>query len=197
VVLTGVPNTRLLVERRMPEQDCTEQVEWKQIERFEGYRFGSDGRIQTRWGSARGGTHAAKHRTLTDNWFDVKAHVTRTGYRRVNILEGTKARRAQVHRLILEAFVGECPPGMECRHLDSNPLNNRLSNLAWGTPRENSLDQVRNGSHPTAKLTEDDVRSIRAEYVKRKNSAMLAKKHNLCISAIQRIVTRKTWKHVA
>lgn len=29
-------------------------------------------------------------------------------------------RRVQVHRLVLEAFVGPCPPGMECRHLDGD-----------------------------------------------------------------------------
>src|SRR5215471_18343405 len=30
---------------------------------------------------------------------------------------------------------------MECRHLDSNPLNNKLENLVWGTPAENLADR--------------------------------------------------------
>jgi hypothetical protein len=55
-----------------------------------------------------------------------------------------------VHRLVLEAFVGPCPDGCECRHLDGNSRNNALSNLAWGTSGENKLDEVRHGTHPEA-----------------------------------------------
>lgn len=47
-----------------------------------------------------------------------------------------------VHNLVLEAFVGPRPPGMECRHLDSNKLNNRLYNICWGTKSQNALDHA-------------------------------------------------------
>lgn len=53
-----------------------------------------------------------------------------------------------VHRLVLEAFIGPCPSGMECRHLDGNPSNNRLENLLWGTPLENANDRRRHGTVP-------------------------------------------------
>lgn len=52
-----------------------------------------------------------------------------------------------VHSLVLEAFVGPCPPGMMARHLDDDPTNNSLGNLCWGTRSENSHDAVRNGRH--------------------------------------------------
>lgn len=52
-----------------------------------------------------------------------------------------------VHRLVLEAFVGPCPPGMEGCHNDGHKQNNRLGNLRWDTPRENQLDTVRAGTH--------------------------------------------------
>lgn len=53
-----------------------------------------------------------------------------------------------VHRLVLEAFVGPCPEGMTVgRHLDDDPNNNHISNLAWGTVSDNSKDKVRNGHH--------------------------------------------------
>lgn len=42
-----------------------------------------------------------------------------------------------VHRLVLEAFVGECPEGMECDHIDRNRSNNRLENLHWTTQEYN------------------------------------------------------------
>ena len=58
-----------------------------------------------------------------------------------------------VHHLVLEAFVGPCPPGMEARHADDDPSNNNLSNLSWGTRGENSGDSIRNETHFHAGLT--------------------------------------------
>ena len=54
--------------------------------------------------------------------------------------------KVYVHRLVLEAFVGPCPEGMECRHLDGNPGNCRLENLTWGTRRQQYQDRVRHGT---------------------------------------------------
>lgn len=51
-----------------------------------------------------------------------------------------------VQRLVLEAFVGPCPRGMEARHLDSNPANCRLSNLEWNTRKVNQCDRKANGT---------------------------------------------------
>lgn len=36
-----------------------------------------------------------------------------------------------VAELVLEAFVGPCPPGASVQHLDGDPQNNQLSNLRW------------------------------------------------------------------
>src|SRR4051812_31439367 len=36
-----------------------------------------------------------------------------------------------VHRLIMEAFVGPRPDGLQCCHGDGNPANNAISNLRW------------------------------------------------------------------
>lgn len=55
-------------------------------------------------------------------------------------------RHALIHQLVLEAFVGLAPEGMECRHLDGDPDNNFLSNLAWGTRTENAQDSIRHGT---------------------------------------------------
>ena len=54
-----------------------------------------------------------------------------------------------VHELVLIAFVG-CPgKGQECRHINGEPSNNYLENLAWGTRRENILDAVGHGTWMT------------------------------------------------
>lgn len=59
----------------------------------------------------------------------------------------------QVHRLVMAAFVGPCPDGMEVRHLNGDPADNRLENLAYGTRAENIADAVRHGTHVQARKT--------------------------------------------
>lgn len=70
-----------------------------------------------------------------------------------------------LHRLVLVHFVGPYQKGMHGCHNDGNPLNPRLENLRWGTPRENAADRVRHGTAPRgekcgAKLTEKQVVEI-------------------------------------
>lgn len=51
-----------------------------------------------------------------------------------------------VHRLVLEMFIGPCPYGLECRHLDGNPSNNRVENLMWSTRIANQRDRDKHGT---------------------------------------------------
>jgi hypothetical protein len=85
------------------------------------------------------------------------------GYLRVCV--GWKNNRQvfeRIHTLVLEAFAGEKPDGMEaCHDPDHNPRNNSLSNLRWGTHSENMDDARRHGTI-TRKLGESDVRTIRS-----------------------------------
>lgn len=61
--------------------------------------------------------------------------------------EGGKVDRG-AHALVLSAFVGPCPDGMEACHRDGNPANNRLANLRWDTHQSNVDDTVRHGRVP-------------------------------------------------
>lgn len=69
------------------------------------------------------------------------------GHQHVNLALGGVHNSLWVHRLVLEAFVGPCPPGQVCCHWDDNPANNHLRNLRWGTKGDNTRDAVRNGIH--------------------------------------------------
>lgn len=69
--------------------------------------------------------------------------------------------RPHVHRLVLETFVGPCPDGMECRHVDGNQMNNWLSNLKWGTSQENAEDRVRQGRVPSLKTWAKKITSVK------------------------------------
>ena len=61
----------------------------------------------------------------------------------VHLGRGMQNQKA-VHRLVLEAFVGPCPPGMEGCHWNDNHHDNRLENLRWDTHGANELDKARN-----------------------------------------------------
>lgn len=59
----------------------------------------------------------------------------------------------QVGVLVLTAFVGPRPDGMECCHWNDDATDNRVENLRWDTRSANALDRVRNGNHNNARKT--------------------------------------------
>lgn len=119
-------------------------IEYRPIDGYPGYRVGSDGSVWSRWRTSR------KGKNLTDTWHQLRPSVQKRRsegrrYRYLNLVRDGAAATFRLHRLILEAFVGPCPPGCETRHLDGDPGNNALSNLAWGTPAENTADRKKHG----------------------------------------------------
>lgn len=69
--------------------------------------------------------------------------VNRYGYPAVGLRIFGKKRSFTVHRLVLEAFVGPCPDGMEACHKNDDPTDNRLVNLRWGSHVSNIEDRDR------------------------------------------------------
>lgn len=124
-------------------------VTYKTVQDFPNFMVGDDGSV---W-------------KMTDaGWTKVVPHKCRSGYLHVSMRWGGVNRHISVHRLVLETFVGPCPPGMVCRHVpDFDPANNRLVNLCWGTQKENGQDRVRYGyrRHPRGHIL--DRRSDRRE----------------------------------
>jgi hypothetical protein len=68
------------------------------------------------------------------------------GYWVVSVGRGADKKLEYTHIMVLETFVGPCPAGLECRHLDGNSGNAVLDNLAWGTHRENLADKRLHGT---------------------------------------------------
>lgn len=101
---------------------------WKDIPGYIGlYQASSLGLIRSliRWNGTNG-------RIL-------KQSIRKDSRLKVILCKNKIRKTCKVHRLILETFVGPCPPDMECRHLDGNPSNNKLENLKWGTAHENHM----------------------------------------------------------
>jgi hypothetical protein len=75
------------------------------------------------------------------------------GYPHLSLHSDGVRRTTLVHLLVLEAFAGPCPEGMEACHANDIANDNRLKNLRWDTRSENMREQVRNGNHHNANKT--------------------------------------------
>jgi hypothetical protein len=123
-------------------------------------------------------------------------------YQSVALYKNLQKRNAYIHVLVLTAFRGPCPDGMETRHLDGIRTNNRLANLEWGTKAEQMLDMRKHGTfqqgsmRPWSKLTERDVVAIRAELAAGATGRSLAKKYGVWPATISKINVGQNWRHV-
>lgn len=160
------------------------------IARFPGYCFGDDGSIWSSRVKGRAG--------MRGPWRSLKIRLTTEGYRHVTVIDAD-GRRVGVtaHRLTLEAFHGPAPSDRAiARHLDGDPGNNRLANLAWGTHSENAYDAIQHGTlRPSGKrvLSPETVRAIRSEYEADTSWGRvmrLARKYGISHSQVKRIVRR-------
>jgi hypothetical protein len=68
------------------------------------------------------------------------------GYPAVHLTGPDGEHTRTCHVLLMAAFVGPPPEGQEVRHLNGDPADCRLDNLAYGTRSENILDFFRH--HP-------------------------------------------------
>jgi len=59
-----------------------------------------------------------------------------TGYMRIQI----NRKRFYVHRLVMEAFVGECPEGMSVDHINRDRTDNRRCNLRFASAKEQCMN---------------------------------------------------------
>jgi len=117
------------------------------------------------------------------------------GYKLVRLFSKGSWKDFTVHSLVLLTFVGPRPEGLCIRHLNSDPSDNSLSNLAYGTLSENMLDRTDCGTHGQ-KLTPRHVRVIRGlsklGFTHRRLSKLFGvNRHN-----IGRIIRRQQWKAV-
>ena len=124
-------------------------------------------------------------------------------YAQVQLHKDGIANAMLVHRLILEAFIGPCPPGMECCHNNGDKHDNQIKNLRWDTRSANMLDAVRHDGHNCgekygrSKLTEEQALEIRRLYAAGDHTQrQLSEKFGTDRSNIGQIVRRVTWRHI-
>lgn len=119
--------------RKAKELDRRSQhPQYRPIPNFPQYRVGDDGSVWSfRW-----------DRKEVGRWKRLKGARHRQGYIRIWLHDGQgRVKVVLLHRLVMEVFIGPCPPGEEACHNDDNPTNNSIWNLRWDTRSENQRDR--------------------------------------------------------
>jgi hypothetical protein len=163
---------------------------WRPVVGYEGwYEVSDHGRVRR----VRGAT--AGHIRAVD--------VGRFGYCSVGLWKNGHKKRAFIHSLVLEAFVGSRPAKHTCNHKDGDKANNRPSNLEWVTMGANHLHAFRTGlrepnhgeRHPIAKLTTDQVLEIR-RLAGLELGKSLAERYGVTKQTISKIQRGQRWSHL-
>jgi len=139
---------------------------------------------------------------IRDN-LTLKKSVNKSGYQRIVLnVNGGKLSKL-IHRLVAETYLPNPNNLPEVDHLDTNKLNNDISNLEWVTTEENKRRARLNGlirkgeSHGKSKLTKTDVEYIRNNYIPRHKeygTRALSRKFNVSNCAISNVLNKVTWK---
>lgn len=147
------------------------------VPEFTNYRVGDDGSVWSNW---------------KGDWRPLNPCLGNRGYLVVALVSPQGAKRQfAVHRLVLEAFVGPCPEGLQCCHGDGVKTNNRLSNLRWDTPLGNWLDRIAYGGR--VKLNPDTVRLIR-QTAGQMGAKEAARTFGVAPSHVVNVRSRRRWR---
>ncbi len=166
------------------------EVEYREVEGFPGYRVNAAGDLQ----SCRN-----HHGIITGEWHKINPSPNKDGYCQVNLwcLGNPKCRR--IHTLVLTAFAGPCPEGMQACHIDGNRQNNRIENLRWGTIQENIDDRERHGNtargerHGNAKLNRELVEEAKRLRLAGWTFIKIARHVKISKRQVMRVIKGEAW----
>jgi hypothetical protein len=121
-------------------------------------------------------------------------------------------KQQRLSRYLYEVLFGEIPKGLLVCHKCDNPRCINPEHWFLGTPKDNTQDMIKKGRNfkvrtnrpdlyidnrgeksGNAKLTDNDIRNIRAD---NRTVRDIAKSYGVHNSVISRIKTFKSWKHV-
>ena len=174
----------------------SEQIEeiWKPIQGYEGfYEISNLGRVKSNTRFVRhncGGLKKVEEHILS------QLITRKNGYCQVFLWKNGKRKVFLVHRLVLHAFVGQCPDGMEVRHINSVPSDNRLCNLVYGTHSENTIDTLNLGKNGRQRLNPAKVKEIREKAIEGQTAKSLSIEYGVSKRAIQKVVNHTTYSWI-
>lgn len=107
--------------------------EWRDIPGYPGYQVSNTGKVRS---------YVKNRHGVGDDSHILKPVCNRHGYETVCL---GRDNRKLVHRLVALAHIPNPENAPIVRHLDDNPKNNNVGNLAWGTQTDNMQDCVKHG----------------------------------------------------
>lgn len=183
-----MPLSRLRRTRRLPPRRPRLNMR-AEVPGYEGYFASPTGRIYS---------------NLSGKIRELKQRSDRKAYSLVTVFYEGRSVPTRVHTLVLLAFAGQRPDGMEARHLDGNGMNNRADNLVWSTHLENMHDKRIHGTenygekNGGSKLSVSDVREIRDVYATGGfTQGMLASDFGISQTQVSRIIRGKKWGQIS
>lgn len=126
----------------------------------------------------------------------LRQRTCRNGYKRVNLSRNGVHETVGVHRAVCLAFFGKAP-GLVAAHQDGNPANNRMENLRWSKPVENSHDKFRHFTdprgerNPRAIVSENEAREIAQRLDK--TAKQLSAEYGISKSQVLNIQHGRSW----
>ena len=161
---------------------------WKQIPNFSDYDINTEGQIRSK---------KFKKAKVLKPWYN------KAGYAMISLRADGKTHKFYIHRLVWATFNGPIPDGMCVLHGPGNDKSNAsLSYLRLGTISENMMDKVRDGTSnrgercAKAKLTEVQVKYIKARLRDGVGHSVLAHLFEVTRENISKINTGRNWSHI-
>lgn len=164
-------------------------TEWRAIPGFPGYDVSDEGQVRS-YHRRRTGIGAS------NGWFIdnvpvclLQPAIQPSGYLFVNLARDSKRFTYRIADIVLLAFVGPHPKGLDICHNDGDKTNNHLSNLRYDTHRNNMRDACDQGKKDK-KLTRGQVLVIRAELAVKDTPEVrkqLAKRYGLSEDYIRQV----------
>jgi hypothetical protein len=175
------------------------QETWRAISSFPNYEVSSSGFVRR-----------ATSRTSGKALKILAGYRDKNGYPCVLLYKDGNSKIQKIHRLVVQAFIGEITSGMHVNHKDGIKHNNSMENLEIVTPSQNTkhaydtLGRIGKNSNPSkgekhhnSRFTACDVIEIRRLYNEGDTQNDIAARFNTRQSHISKIVRRESWEHVS
>jgi len=171
---------------------------WKQIEGYDYYEVSNLGRVRSLSHKTKKPCRYRKGRVLSQTKVS-------NGYMHVTLTqEGKKKSNYSVHRLVAKAFLPNPDNKATVNHKNGDKADNRVENLEWSTPSENSKHAYtvlghkapivhNHGRRSSRRFSDEQVRAIRSDTRPR---SVIAEEYGIHVMTVGEIKRRELFADV-